>query len=437
MVEIGNKYGCLTVLDSGEEYENTEYYKKSFEQYNGLIEINAEFLSELDSMKDLLADYPYKEMYEHKMPRDSKFDEIVRAFYNKAYLNPDYRKIKDLKNKLARHYKCKCKCGKIGYYNEITLEKKPKYCFYPVSIANLQFSYSNKAKNANERKRKQYENDNSVKLWSKNPAGAPWYWEQEVIDESLPSDEYCEIYNRYKAKQLEKQKAEYDEMISKLPRHYADNFNVDYKGRYYESLYVSECVNEHLESQPRPYYTQISYNGKRKHWADITVYKQYKCVCKLCRKEYLVNCDKFGIYPPTDYGYNAYHGYWSQISCDCHPISSFQWIVCKILFDNNVDYEVEYSFDDLYGIAGKSLLRYDFAIMDNGKPVCLIECQGEQHFEPVEEFGGKEQYMKQVENDKIKRKYAKAHNISLIEISYKQKDYDIITDILKENNIIL
>ena len=72
---------------------------------------------------------------------------------------------------------------------------------------------------------------------------------------------------------------------------------------------------------------------------------------------------------------------------------------------DNVDYEVEYSFDDLYGTAGENLLRFDFAIKNKDELICLIECQGEQHFAPVQEFGGERQFHKQVENDRLKREY--------------------------------
>lgn len=260
--------------------------------------------------------------------------------------------------------------------------------------------------------------------------------QEEVVDESLPSEEYCEYYNRYKIKQLKKSEDEYNLMISKLPRKYAENYNENYVGKTYESLQIIECTNENLESTPKPYYTQLSYNGKRKHWSSIVVYKEYRCKCKLCDKEQIITCDKFGIYPPTEYGYHAYYGYWSNVFCDCHSISSFQWIVCKILFDNKVDYEVEYSFDDLYGVSGRKLLRFDFAVKCNGDVKYLIECQGEQHYMPVEKYGGESQYKKQIENDELKRKYAEKHSIPLIEISYLDKNYDKINSILRSNSII-
>ncbi len=97
---------------------------------------------------------------------------------------------------------------------------------------------------------------------------------------------------------------------------------------------------------------------------------------------------------------------------------------------------MEYSFDDLYGIAGKNQLRFDFAVFnDDGTIKTLIECQGEQHYKPVEEFGICK-FQQQVKNDGLKRQYTASHNIPLIEISYKQKQIVIVEEILKTNGII-
>lgn len=64
------------------------------------------------------------------------------------------------------------------------------------------------------------------------------------------------------------------------------------------------------------------------------------------------------------------------------------------------------------------------AVYKEGKLAAFIECQGEQHFMPIEEFGGERKFVIQQRNDEEKRKYAKAKDIKLIEISYKNKKYD-------------
>ena len=108
-----------------------------------------------------------------------------------------------------------------------------------------------------------------------------------------------------------------------------------------------------------------------------------------------------------------------------------------MLFENNIPYRVEHSFPDLYGTFGKKKLKFDFAVFDDNHLLkYLIECQGEQHYGPVEEFGGKHQYNVQVQNDTLKREYARTHNIPLIEISYINKSFDNIKAILIENSIL-
>jgi hypothetical protein len=232
---------------------------------------------------------------------------------------------------------------------------------------------------------------------------------------------YCAEWNKYKAKQLQKRDKKLNEFLASVPRKHAPNYETDFTGKQYESLHIESCCNDHLEGDLFSYCLEHP-NKKPK---SITVYKQYKCKCTICGKEQYITCDKFGIYPPTKYGYRAYHGYWSNVFCDCHPISSFQWIICKLLFEANVKYRVEVTFPDLYGIGHKNLLRFDFALLDDhGNIKELLECQGEQHYEPVSEFGGINQFNKQKENDEFKRQYAATHNIPLHELSYKYKSYE-------------
>lgn len=66
----------------------------------------------------------------------------------------------------------------------------------------------------------------------------------------------------------------------------------------------------------------------------------------------------------------------------------------------------------------------------------MIEYQGEQHFKPVEDFGGDEQFQSQIKNDSLKRQYVKEHKIKLIEISYKSKKINQIEDILRKEGVL-
>lgn len=381
-LNIGDKFGCLTVMDNGEEFNNSDYYQDILQKISVLEQ-------EINSQTDVS-------------------DNRIQFFHQRL-------KLGRLKKEQRHRYKCRCVCGKIGYYSEETLNQNPKYCYRPIRISSAH-TYSVKAQNATYRKRKKYECDETVIL-------------VEDEEECMPSDRYCERWNKYKEKQLVKKEETYKEVVASIPRRYAKNYDVDFSGTIYESLEILECVDDKFESEPRAYFTQ-SHN---KRYYDITVFKKYKCKCYLCGKEQLITCDKFGIYPPTEYGYHAYNGYWSEVFCGCHVISSFQWIVNKVLQELNVNYRVEYKFSDLYGIGGQNLLCYDFAIMDEyEKVVALIECQGEQHYKPVMEFGGEKAFEIQKKNDELKKEYAKKIGISLIEIPYKKKKIELVRKILEQ-----
>ena len=82
------------------------------------------------------------------------------------------------------------------------------------------------------------------------------------------------------------------------------------------------------------------------------------------------------------------------------------------------------------------MVRFDFAVYKEGKVYAFIECQGEQHYMPVEAFGGAWKFAIQQRNDEEKRKYAKKKGIKLIEISYKNKKYEGVESILRDEGII-
>ena len=254
----------------------------------------------------------------------------------------------------------------------------------------------------------------------------------QTKDAVIPSEKYCDSWNKKKKKELVKQAEKDAEILAAIPRKLAKNYNKNYVGLIYESYKILECINEGIEDAPIPYYNE----RHQKKYKDIVVYKEYRCKCYLCGKEKIVRCNQFGIYPPTDYGYRAYNGYWSEIHCDCHQISSFQWIVNDILFKHNIKYQVEVSVEGVYGVDNETPLRFDFGIYGENGIVAFIECQGEQHYKPVEKFGGERAFVIQQRNDEEKRKYAREKNIKLIEISYKEKKYETVEFILMSQHII-
>lgn len=303
------------------------------------------------------------------------------------------RRIEDYR--MRQLYKCQCDCGKKHFFDQqFFLQTRHRFCSEGVTEKGL-------------------ENLSWTKKVKKEP-----YCEEDILKE------YCGLaVKAWKDKQKK-----YKENGR---RKFANNYDLDLTGNIFESLEVLECINDNYEERC------AQGDLRKKDAYSYMIYKLYKCRCYLCGKEHMVKCSQFHISPPTQYGVTAYHGYWSGIECGCHEISSFQWIVNKLLLENDIDYRVEYFFSDLFGYYGTNRLKFDFAIMNkDGSVKCLIECQGEQHYMPVKEFGGNRQYDVQVKNDELKKAYVQKHNIELIEISYKDKKIEKVETILRKHNII-
>ena len=64
----------------------------------------------------------------------------------------------------------------------------------------------------------------------------------------------------------------------------------------------------------------------------------------------------------------------STKSCGCVHSLNEQKII-KLLTDNNIEFSTQYTFSDLKGERG-GILRFDFAIFNNGKLSHLIEYNG-------------------------------------------------------------
>ena len=75
-------------------------------------------------------------------------------------------------------------------------------------------------------------------------------------------------------------------------------------------------------------------------------------------------------------------------------------------------------------------MSYDFCLNENNEILCLIECQGKQHYEKVSLRDMALHFEDQQEHDRRKRKYAKEHGIPLIEIPYTCDTQQKINDFL-------
>ena len=89
-------------------------------------------------------------------------------------------------------------------------------------------------------------------------------------------------------------------------------------------------------------------------------------------------------------------------------------------------YKVVYQYHPYFLKTAKGSMSYDVYIC--GLKIA-IEYQGKQHFEPVEYFGGKEHYDKQIERDKLKLQLSEANGVKLIYINYWE---DVTPDLIIE-----
>ena len=108
-------------------------------------------------------------------------------------------------------------------------------------------------------------------------------------------------------------------------------------------------------------------------------------------------------------------------SCGClHSYAETQ--IANFLQEHNIIFQQEYIFQDLLGNSGFPL-RFDFAIFDNNyNLICLLEYQGEQHYDLQNNW-----HTKQLEiSDEKKKNYCMIHNIPFYELN---KNSDLIIEL--------
>lgn len=107
----------------------------------------------------------------------------------------------------------------------------------------------------------------------------------------------------------------------------------------------------------------------------------------------------------------------------------------KILKDNGIIFEQQKKFKDC---KSKRMLPFDFYIPSKNT---LIELDGEQHYKPIEYFGGTTSFESQVERDRIKDLFCENNGIFLIRVvleSNRKKSVEKLYKLLNilESNIV-
>ena len=112
-------------------------------------------------------------------------------------------------------------------------------------------------------------------------------------------------------------------------------------------------------------------------------------------------------------------------SCGCRRISKFHEDVRNTL--KNLGIEI---LQEEYPLPQKTSVLYVDILVFYKNMLIAIECNGIQHYKPIDAFGGEEGYKKQVERDNRKKKSLRGLNIPLLEVHYNEKNLE---EFLKES----
>lgn len=124
---------------------------------------------------------------------------------------------------------------------------------------------------------------------------------------------------------------------------------------------------------------------------------------------------------------------------NCSPTfgkSKGEIYIKECLTRHGMKYKSQHTYADC---RDKAALQFDVAVLsETFEVLCLIEFDGENHFYPIERFGGQEGHEETKRRDEIKNKYCEENNIILIRIPYWLRDHvdEVLTYWLKYYNII-
>ena len=221
-----------------------------------------------------------------------------------------------------------------------------------------------------------------------------------------------------------------------------DNLN-DYKG-----VDINISCHDDLGYK---YFTNVTSLKMHKSTAKFSMLNPYsldniKLFCKLERPDYeIISTEYIGIKEVYIWKYNGVFqnnkDYDRLFQCTAdgfingkvkHPAiskSSLELKMCKILDNLHINYETQKTFENC---KDKIKLRFDFYFLLNNKEYC-IEVDGEQHFKPIEFWGGESTFREIKKRDKIKNDYCLSNGINLLRIPFNEIDNakNIILDYLK------
>ena len=149
-------------------------------------------------------------------------------------------------------------------------------------------------------------------------------------------------------------------------------------------------------------------------------YDYSKVVYNNTETKICIICPKHGEFWQTP------HSHLNGQGCPKCSRSLMEEDVAKYLGDKNIEYEQQKTFEWL---KNKQNLRLDFYL---DKYKIAIECQGRQHYESIEGFGGIKSLLYIQANDRLKYELCKMNGIKTYYIKYNEKIDDKLTQILND-----
>lgn len=156
----------------------------------------------------------------------------------------------------------------------------------------------------------------------------------------------------------------------------------DLSGQMFGYLRVIERVDDYINTKGRKFV-------------------RYRCRCKC-------GCEIFALANTLRNGDVA--------SCGNCSVSYGENYVCEILDRYNISYVQHKTFDDCVSDIGYKL-SYDVYVPDRN---LLVECQGLQHYEAIDFFGGEPQFKIRQRHDFLKRNYAEQRGFRFLELDCRK-----------------
>lgn len=196
----------------------------------------------------------------------------------------------------------------------------------------------------------------------------------------------------------------YDNFINKKSKCVCYRFNRTHETNVLSEDKVFKKINKVCNKNSFTFISFVSTDGK---------YQNNKTVleleCNKCKEKVFYTFNHF-----TDR---------KNIACKYCTKSSLENQLKQKLIKDNIKFEEQKRFDWL---VFKNKLSLDFYLPEYNM---AIECQGIQHFEPIDFFGGKEAFETQKERDKTKYKLCEANGITLKYITNEKEIEKIIKKI--------